>query len=177
MYDKKEYGCIIRAQVSAVTTDAVGKLKAAFLFHVRRDVAASRALLRELFPAAREPDVDAPLDVTVLAVATHVLDDVPAGDPRYTLHTTQPPLHAIPCRTRARSQIPYTHILLHANPLCYPHRLSINRPTKRGKEKFRSDGHYQREKEMDDHLLACREILERKTHSGTHALPKSEHHF
>jgi hypothetical protein len=40
------------------------------------------------------------------------------------------------------------------------HRLSINIPTKRGKEKSRSDGHCQREKEMDDHLLACQEIFE-----------------
>jgi hypothetical protein len=36
---------------------------------------------------------------------------------------------------------------------CQYHRLSINRPTKRGKEKSRSDGHCQCEKEMDDHLL------------------------
>jgi hypothetical protein len=35
------------------------------------------------------------------------------------------------------------------------HRLSINRPTKRGKEKSPSDGYCQCEKEMDDHLLAC----------------------
>jgi hypothetical protein len=34
-------------------------------------------------------------------------------------------------------------------------RLSINRPTKRGKENSRSDGHCQCEKEMEDHLLAC----------------------
>jgi hypothetical protein len=38
---------------------------------------------------------------------------------------------------------------------CCNHRLSINRPTKRGKENSRSDGHYQCEKEMEDHLLAC----------------------
>jgi hypothetical protein len=37
----------------------------------------------------------------------------------------------------------------------FNHRLSINRPTKRGKEKSRSDGHCQREKEMGDHLLPC----------------------
>jgi hypothetical protein len=36
------------------------------------------------------------------------------------------------------------------------HRLSINRPTKRGKENSRSDGHCQCEKEMEDHLLACK---------------------
>jgi hypothetical protein len=34
-------------------------------------------------------------------------------------------------------------------------RLSIKRPTKRGKENTRSDGHCQSEKEMEDHLLAC----------------------
>jgi hypothetical protein len=34
------------------------------------------------------------------------------------------------------------------------HRLSINRPTKREKEKSPSDGHCQCKKEMDDHLLA-----------------------
>jgi hypothetical protein len=44
---------------------------------------------------------------------------------------------------------------------CYFHRLSINRPTKRGKEKSPSDGHCQCEKEMDDHLLACQYFLKK----------------
>jgi hypothetical protein len=35
------------------------------------------------------------------------------------------------------------------------HRLSINRPTKRAKEKYPSDEHCQCQKEMDDNLLAC----------------------
>jgi hypothetical protein len=39
------------------------------------------------------------------------------------------------------------------------HKLTINRPTKRGKEKFPSDGHCQCQKEMDDHLLACQQFL------------------
>jgi hypothetical protein len=46
--------------------------------------------------------------------------------------------------------------------LCFIHRLSINRPTKRGKEKSPSDGHCKCDKEMDDHLLASQQILERK---------------
>jgi hypothetical protein len=50
----------------------------------------------------------------------------------------------------------------------YGHRLSIYRPTKRGKEKSPSDGHCQCEKEMDDHLLAC-QILEREPHSVKHS--------
>jgi hypothetical protein len=53
------------------------------------------------------------------------------------------------------------------------HRLSINRPAKRGKEKPPSDGHCQCEKEMDDYLLACPQFLEKQPQSDT---PK-EHHF
>jgi hypothetical protein len=47
------------------------------------------------------------------------------------------------------------------------HRFSINRPTKRGKEKYPSDGHCQCQKEMDEHSLACQQILEKKLHSDT----------
>jgi hypothetical protein len=42
-----------------------------------------------------------------------------------------------------------------ATKLVILHRLSINRPTKRGKEKSPSNGHCQCEKEMEEHLLAC----------------------
>jgi hypothetical protein len=35
------------------------------------------------------------------------------------------------------------------------HRLSFNRPKKRGKENSGADGHCQCEKEMEDHLQAC----------------------
>jgi hypothetical protein len=48
--------------------------------------------------------------------------------------------------------------------VCFTHRLSINRPTKRGKEKSASDGHSQCEKEMNDHLLACQQIFEIEPH-------------
>jgi hypothetical protein len=50
---------------------------------------------------------------------------------------------------------------------CFSHRLSINKPTKRGKEKSPFDGHCQCEKEMDNHLLACQQILETELHSDT----------
>jgi hypothetical protein len=49
----------------------------------------------------------------------------------------------------------------------YSHRVSINRPTKRRKEKLPSDGHCQCEKKMDDHLLACQQILEKESHIVT----------
>jgi hypothetical protein len=48
---------------------------------------------------------------------------------------------------------PTLFIIRHFVP--WDHRLSINRPTKRGKENSRSDRHCQCEKEMEDHLLAC----------------------
>jgi hypothetical protein len=47
------------------------------------------------------------------------------------------------------------------------HSLSINRPTKRGKEKCPSDGYCKCKKEMDDHLLACQQIFEKVPHSVT----------
>ncbi|XP_028156420.1 nuclear pore complex protein Nup133-like [Ostrinia furnacalis] len=74
---------LLKRKVSMVTTDACGKLKTAFLFHLRRDATACRAILSQLFPSAPEPDVDAALDTTVLAIAAEMLDDIPAGDPRW----------------------------------------------------------------------------------------------
>ncbi|XP_047537191.1 nuclear pore complex protein Nup133 [Vanessa atalanta] len=68
-------------EVSAMSTDAVGKLKSAFLFHVRGDAAAAARALAELFP--REHG-DA-LDRTALTLAADMLDDAPAGDPRWKL--------------------------------------------------------------------------------------------
>jgi hypothetical protein len=50
---------------------------------------------------------------------------------------------------------------------CDTHRRSINRLTKRGKEKSPSDGHCQCEKEMDDHLLACLQNFEKELRSDT----------
>jgi hypothetical protein len=52
------------------------------------------------------------------------------------------------------------------------HRLSINRPTKRGKEKPPSDGHCQSQKEMDDHLLACHKFL-----TESHIVTRSSDQF
>jgi hypothetical protein len=46
---------------------------------------------------------------------------------------------------------------------------SINRPTKRGKEKSPSDGDCQCEKEIDDHLTGVSIIIDK--------VPRSVHHF
>jgi hypothetical protein len=47
------------------------------------------------------------------------------------------------------------------------HRLSINRPTKCGKEKSLSDGHGQCQKEMEDYLLACQQFLKESERSDS----------
>jgi hypothetical protein len=49
----------------------------------------------------------------------------------------------------------------------YTHRLSINRPTKSGKEKSPFDGHCQCKKEIENHFLACQQIFEKVPHSDT----------
>ncbi|CAG4984246.1 unnamed protein product [Colias eurytheme] len=77
-------------ELSDITTDAVGKLKLAFLLHVRREGpggAGAARVLAELFPPRAAGDVDAPLDRTVLALAGEMLDDVPAGDPRWRIRS------------------------------------------------------------------------------------------
>jgi hypothetical protein len=51
--------------------------------------------------------------------------------------------------------------------ICFSHRLSMNRPIKRGKKKSPSDGHCHCEKEIDDHLVPCQQILEREPRSDT----------
>ncbi|XP_063539367.1 nuclear pore complex protein Nup133 [Cydia strobilella] len=68
-------------EVSMVTTDACGKLKTAFLFHLRRDTAACRAIVHDLFPAKQRSDPA--LDNTVVRIATELCDDIPQGDPRW----------------------------------------------------------------------------------------------
>jgi hypothetical protein len=45
--------------------------------------------------------------------------------------------------------------------------LSINRPTKLGREKSPADGYCQCKKEMDDHILASQQIFEKVPHSYT----------
>ncbi|CAH2094217.1 unnamed protein product [Euphydryas editha] len=65
-------------EVSAMSTDAVGKLKGAFLFHVRGDAARAARELAALFPREHAHA----LACTALALARDLLDDAPAGDPR-----------------------------------------------------------------------------------------------
>lgn len=60
--------------------DALGRLKTALLYHVRRDLPAVRRVLAAAFP---EPGGDAALRDAVARLAEEMVDDAPAGDPRW----------------------------------------------------------------------------------------------
>ncbi|XP_048485824.1 nuclear pore complex protein Nup133 [Plutella xylostella] len=71
-------------EVSATSTDARGKLKSAFLFHLRRDHHAAMAIVQELSGGGGGGAARAEaLQRTLVAVAAEILDDVPNGDPRW----------------------------------------------------------------------------------------------
>ncbi|OWR45653.1 putative Nuclear pore complex protein Nup133 [Danaus plexippus plexippus] len=72
-------------EVVAISGDAVGKLKSAFLYHVRGQQASAAALLSELAGRLDPSATDRPLDRTVVTVTREMLDDAPAGDPRWKL--------------------------------------------------------------------------------------------
>ncbi|KAH0548930.1 nuclear pore complex protein Nup133 [Cotesia glomerata] len=70
------------------TSDGVEQLKAAFLFHLRQNKSECQQILAELFPIEEEPvmDIDASLDTLALKVASKLIDDYPANDPRWANH-------------------------------------------------------------------------------------------
>lgn len=73
-------------EVLAAYQDTVGQLKAAFIFHVQNQKEACRDILEQLFFSKPVPvvGIDTTLDKAVLAISRDLLDDIPAGDPRWT---------------------------------------------------------------------------------------------
>ncbi|XP_044731324.1 nuclear pore complex protein Nup133 [Chrysoperla carnea] len=76
-------------EISNVYTDIVGQLKAAFLFHVKKNSLACEEIINEIFPATGTDEVNAPLDKTVVAVSRELINDIPAGDPRWAEQRAQ----------------------------------------------------------------------------------------
>uniref|UniRef100_A0A1B0CE80 Nucleoporin Nup133/Nup155-like N-terminal domain-containing protein n=1 Tax=Lutzomyia longipalpis TaxID=7200 RepID=A0A1B0CE80_LUTLO len=70
--------------ISSANSDMISQLKSAFIYQLKRNSLASFAILKELFPVdAVTPEIDAPLDVSVLKIAQDLADDRPAADPRW----------------------------------------------------------------------------------------------
>ncbi|KAG5890186.1 hypothetical protein JTB14_010650 [Gonioctena quinquepunctata] len=65
--------------------DTVGQMKAAFIFHIRNQQSAYQDILNELFPveATTLPNINSPLDKFAILCCKDLLDDIPAGDPRW----------------------------------------------------------------------------------------------
>ncbi|XP_076262413.1 nuclear pore complex protein Nup133 isoform X2 [Rhynchophorus ferrugineus] len=73
--------------------DTASQLKAAFIFHVKNQLTECYDMINTLFPSdvPLVPGFDGPLDVAIAKIAKDILDDIPAGDPRWTQgdHGTQ----------------------------------------------------------------------------------------
>ncbi|XP_023018139.1 nuclear pore complex protein Nup133 [Leptinotarsa decemlineata] len=64
--------------------DTIGQMKAAFIFHIRNQQSAYQEILNELFPLeATLPNINGPLDKLAFLCCKDLLDDIPAGDPRW----------------------------------------------------------------------------------------------
>lgn len=66
--------------------DTIGQLKAAFIFHIKNQEQAYREILDEFFPpdASKLPGIDSLLDKVVVMMCKDLIDDTPAGDPRWS---------------------------------------------------------------------------------------------
>ncbi|KAL0269100.1 UNVERIFIED_CONTAM: hypothetical protein PYX00_006935 [Menopon gallinae] len=69
----------------SLSKDSITQMKAAFLYYIRRNSETAEGIVNSLFPYEEEPamDVDAPLDVIVSRVCMDLINDIPAGDPRW----------------------------------------------------------------------------------------------
>ncbi|XP_068619405.1 nuclear pore complex protein Nup133 [Battus philenor] len=79
-------------EMEALATDPRSKLKTAFLFHLRRDAAAARIVAEEFGVGGGGVGggVDSALDACVCGAARELLDDAPAGDPRWRRAAPRP---------------------------------------------------------------------------------------
>lgn len=64
--------------------DAVSQLKAAFIYHLKRNSAMCHTILNEMFKEMT-PQTDSKLDRIVLTISQDLAEDIPAADPRWEL--------------------------------------------------------------------------------------------
>lgn len=63
--------------------DIVSQLKAAFIYHLKRNSSMCHQIINELFGKSDGKHVDSELDRTVLNIARDLAEDLPASDPRW----------------------------------------------------------------------------------------------
>ncbi|XP_059618907.1 nuclear pore complex protein Nup133 [Phlebotomus argentipes] len=71
-------------EIISSNSDMISQLKSAFIYQLKRNSVACFAILKELFPPdVVTPEIDAPMDVSILKIAQDLADDKPAADPRW----------------------------------------------------------------------------------------------
>lgn len=74
---------VVDARDISIRGSTAELIKAAFLHHIRREFQSSKMLLNDLFPQNNDTtDVDTLLDRNILTIATDLVNDIPASDPR-----------------------------------------------------------------------------------------------
>lgn len=68
-----------------VSKDHTAQMKASFIYYIKKNLNQSEAIVNQMFPPEEEPiiDIDAVLDTTVVKVSQDLVNDIPAGDPRW----------------------------------------------------------------------------------------------
>ncbi|XP_058458903.1 nuclear pore complex protein Nup133-like [Malaya genurostris] len=74
-------------EISNGDKDNVNQLKAAFIYHIKRNTSASIEIINALLNNIEEQSLDGELDQLVLKIAEDLIEDVPAADPRWEVTT------------------------------------------------------------------------------------------
>lgn len=77
-----------------IDEDGISQMKAAFIYHLKKNSTKSSAILMDLLSSENEnKDVD--LDAIVVAIARDIAEDVPAADPRWEDQINKSQKHAL----------------------------------------------------------------------------------
>ncbi|XP_069672597.1 nuclear pore complex protein Nup133 isoform X3 [Periplaneta americana] len=68
-----------------INKDTATQMRVAFIHYIKKNLSQSESIVNEIFPPEEEPviDIDAVLDTVVVKVSQDLINDIPAGDPRW----------------------------------------------------------------------------------------------
>ncbi|XP_058813495.1 nuclear pore complex protein Nup133 [Topomyia yanbarensis] len=70
-------------EISSGDKDNANQLKAAFIYHIKRNISASNDIINVILQSIEEKPFDGELDQLVLKIAEDLVEDIPAADPRW----------------------------------------------------------------------------------------------
>lgn len=79
-------------EMSNTYKDTLSQLKAAFIFCIRNQEQAYLAILQDIFPidSSKVPGIDSLIDKVTVMMCKDLVDDIPAGDPRWNIEDAAP---------------------------------------------------------------------------------------